>query len=206
MVKFSQKLSNIFWSREFLFDNEVKNNKDTKAMTAKTKTMVRVLGLSDPFMEQTGFLTVNILGKSTTNWNFYQGEEKDIPSSNWTFSVNSFHSWVLTDLILSVIYCDIHQEMMMVMKLTNLARGSKVKLHPWVSDGGWLLDNLRPGVSLWPSSLPYHTMVAYHTQTNPTIPDHIKTRLLNNLHLPNQPYPFPIRLVTVTIGFQKCHH
>lgn len=67
MVKFSEKLSNIFWSREFLFDNEVKNNKDTKAMTAKTKTMVRVLGLSDPFMEQTGFLTVNILGKSTTN-------------------------------------------------------------------------------------------------------------------------------------------
>ena len=119
--------------------------------------MVRVLGLSDPFMEQTGFLTVNILGKSTTNWNFYQGEEKDIPSSNWTFSVNSFHSWVLTDLILSVIYCDIHQEMMMVMKLTNLARGSKVKLHPWVSDGGWLLDNLRPGVSLWPSSLLYQT-------------------------------------------------
>ena len=67
MVKFSEKLSNIFWSREFLFDNEVKNNKDTKAMTAKTKTMVRVLGLSDPFMEQAGLLTVNILGKSTTN-------------------------------------------------------------------------------------------------------------------------------------------
>ena len=47
--------------------------------------------------------------------------------------------------------------------------GPKVRLHPWVSDGGWLLDNLRPGVSLWPSSLPYQTILC-HAKTYKTIP------------------------------------